>query len=152
MGKLVGFQSHHDAQRVVRAVKRMETVDISDTAGGRWDNHTNVIVAKLTGDDGGDPPVYSWEQQRATAGGGTESAGITGTLDTGYAIDLANGSHASGDIVTIARIPINNGDGTFDLVWSIVGGMPKGNRCGQVLAMVTDETAAFTLPFFTNPG
>lgn len=32
------------------------------------------------------------------------------------------------------------------------GAIAKGNRCGQGYFMVTDETAAWTLPFFTNPG
>lgn len=141
MGKIVGFQSEHDARRVIRAVKKLETPGILGRDGGRWDHNNNVIVAKITADDGG---LYSWEQQRATSDGETESAGIVGTADVGYALDLSDIEPDVGDVVTLVRVALHNDDDTFDLVWAISSGPPpKGQYQFMVYQMVADSQRGF---------
>lgn len=147
MGKIVGFQNEHDARRVVRATKRIETPDISGRDGGRYEHHANVITAKITGDNGDDDsPKYSWEQVRLIDDGTdaeTVPDGLTGTTSVNYAVSLSGEEFGSGDYVTLVRIVVDNDDGSYDMAWSAFGGGKKGTLKYQVCQMVTDKKVGF---------
>jgi hypothetical protein len=125
VGKIVGFQSQNDIRRVVKAVKKSETPDISDRAGGRWDTSNQCIVAKLT-TQGSAHWTYGFTQQQFSGLDWADlPSGLTGTPTSNPAIDpsLDPSSNLTGKVVVLVRSAAADG-----LCW-VVGGAVGTSDC-----------------------
>lgn len=117
--------------RVVRATKMVERNRPAPASSGRTPPQYNVIIAKITGSSGtGTARRYAWAQVRATDTG-YDATGLTGTTSKGYAVSFRDPACGTNDIVTLARVALDKGDGTYKAVWGIVNLPPPNTvlRC-----------------------
>lgn len=111
MAKVHGFNDQRDIRRVIKAVKKIEAVDITGQGGGKWDHQQTNIIAMITDVFPIISPFrFGWIQQRLRAEGTaweTPEGALSGTVDENYAVTPNGETIAPGTRVVLVRVMVH---------------------------------------------